>query len=60
MTEEPAEQMGAVSEGADSFMQDIPRENCPYPPDSIEREEWLKGWDQAAGGEAPPEPDGCL
>ena len=58
MSEEPEEPTGAVSEGADSFLQDIPRENCPYTPDSTKREEWLKGWDQATTGEAPPEPHG--
>jgi ribosome modulation factor len=52
MTEEPQEAAGAASEGADSWLQGLPRENCPYPPDAIEREEWLKGWDQAVVGEA--------
>jgi ribosome modulation factor len=58
MTKEADEPTGIASEGADSFLQDIPRENCPYPPDSDDREEWLKGWDQAAAGEAPTEPRG--
>jgi ribosome modulation factor len=58
MTEEPEGPTSAVSAGADSFLQGIPRENCPYPPDTDEREEWLRGWDRAAAGEARPEPDG--
>lgn len=35
-------------EGTDSFMQGLPRENCPYPPGADERERWLTGWDVAA------------
>jgi ribosome modulation factor len=58
VTEEPDDPTGAASEGAVSFLQDIPRERCPYPPDSAKRDQWLKGWDQAAAGEGPPEPDG--
>jgi ribosome modulation factor len=61
MIQEPGEAeepTGAASEGADSFMRDIPRENCPYPPGSDDREDWLRGWDQAAAGTAPPEPRG--
>ncbi len=36
------------AEGMASYLHELPRENCPYPPDSDEREPWLEGWDQAA------------
>jgi ribosome modulation factor len=58
MNEEPEDPTGAGSEGAASFLRGLPRENCPYQPDSTEREQWLKGWDQAAAGEASAEPQG--
>ena len=38
---------GAFSEGRGAFLRGLPRENCPYPPDATEREEWLNGWDRA-------------
>ncbi len=47
----------AVSAGADSFRQGIPRKDFLYAPDADEREEWLKGWGQAAAGERLPEAD---
>jgi ribosome modulation factor len=48
MSDEPPQPTGAFTEGADSYLKGLPRENCPYPPDSVEREEWLAGWDQTA------------
>jgi ribosome modulation factor len=51
MTDEPQGVTGAVSEGADSCAQGVPRADCPYPPDSTGREEWLKGWDEAAAAD---------
>jgi ribosome modulation factor len=47
MTENPAAS-SIYSAGADSFAQGWKREDCPYPPDAGEREEWLRGWDEAA------------
>jgi len=38
----------AFSEGMNSYLFDAPRENCPYPAGSDEREMWLEGWDQTA------------
>jgi len=35
-------------EGTVSFLQGLPREDCPYPPGADEREGWLTGWDLAA------------
>jgi len=34
-------------EGMDSFGRGVPREACPYPEDSDERELWLSGWEEA-------------
>jgi ribosome modulation factor len=39
---------GAFDEGRASYLHGLPREDCPYPPDSDEREPWLEGWDQTA------------
>ncbi len=52
MNEPPELPEGAVSEGEASFNRGLPRENCPYPPGAIEREEWLSGWDRAAASPA--------
>ena len=35
-------------EGAASYSHGLPREDCPYPPGSNEREPWLEGWDESA------------
>lgn len=48
MKDEPQLPKGVFSEGADSYLHGVPRENCPYPPDSIERAEWFDGWNQTA------------
>jgi ribosome modulation factor len=36
------------SEGVDAYLLERLREHCPYPYDSVERDAWLKGWDQTA------------
>jgi ribosome modulation factor len=36
------------AEGTASYLHGLPRDNCPYPPNSDEREPWLEGWDQPA------------
>ena len=48
MTDEPKLPRNVSDEGTASFLRGLPREDCPYPPGSEEREEWLSGWDQAA------------
>jgi ribosome modulation factor len=48
MTHEPDLPEGVYAEGRASFAQGWPRQDCPYPPDADEREEWLRGWDDAA------------
>ena len=48
MTDEPKQPRNMSDEGAASFLHGLPRKDCPYPPDSEAREEWLSGWDQAA------------
>jgi ribosome modulation factor len=48
MNEEVQLPKGVVSEGADSYLRGLPREDCPYPPGSAEREDWIEGWNQAA------------
>ena len=54
-----ADQAGAppslYKEGSDSFNQGWPRDDCPYPPESEDREEWLRGWNTAATGAPPPQ-----
>ena len=58
MSDQPDPPPGIYNEGVDSFNQGWPREDCPYPPDSDERSEWLRGWDDAAqGGDAFEVPD---
>ncbi len=47
MTEE-REPRNVADEGAASFGHGLPREDCPYPPGSEDREGWLAGWDRAA------------
>ncbi len=49
MNKDPRLPEGVFSEGVDSYIRGLPCEDCPYPPDSTERDEWLKGWDNAAG-----------
>jgi len=41
------------TEGADSCARGLPRGDCPYPPGSAERDQWLAGWDQTAAVAAP-------
>jgi len=48
MTEEPKLPRNVSDEGSASFSRGLPREDCPYPPGSEDREEWLSGWDKAA------------
>ena len=36
------------SEGVDAYLLERVREHCPYPPESVEREAWLEGWDRTA------------
>ena len=48
MNETPQLPRGIFSEGADSCLHGLPRENCPYPPGSAERGAWLEGWNQTA------------
>jgi ribosome modulation factor len=33
--------------GIDAYGADTPRDDCPYPAGSDEREVWLGGWDEA-------------
>jgi hypothetical protein len=54
MNEEFQQPKGIVSEGADSYLRGLPREDCPYPPGSAEREERIEGWNQAG------RPDGTV
>ena len=55
MSEEAAAPSGVYHEGFDSFDQGLPRDNCPYPPDSEDREDWLRGWNDAASGQSSPQ-----
>ena len=48
MTDDPGPPRNVSDEGTASFLHGLPREDCPYPPDSEDREEWLSGWDHAA------------
>jgi ribosome modulation factor len=48
MNDDPALPQNVSDEGTASFLQGLPREDCPYPPGSEDRDEWLSGWDQAA------------
>ena len=51
MNDEAAERPSVYQEGFDSFDHGLPRDNCPYPPDSEDREDWLRGWNDAASGQ---------
>ncbi len=55
MSDETAPRPSVYQEGVDSFTQGWPRDNCPYPPDSEDREDWLRGWNDAASGQSPPQ-----
>ena len=55
MSEEAAASPSVYQEGFDSFEQGWPRDNCPYPPDSDGREDWLRGWNDAAAGQSAPQ-----
>jgi ribosome modulation factor len=48
MTDEPEMPRNVSDEGTASFWHGLPRDDCPYPPGSEDRAEWLSGWDQAA------------
>jgi ribosome modulation factor len=48
MTKEPEPPQNVSDEGAASLLHGLPREDCPYPPASEDREEWLSNWDRAA------------
>jgi ribosome modulation factor len=48
LTQETELPQTVSDEGTDSFLKGLPRENCPYPPGSGERDAWLTGWDKAA------------
>jgi ribosome modulation factor len=48
MTNETQLPMNVSDEGAASYSRGLPREDCPYPPGSDERDAWLNGWDEAA------------
>ena len=37
----------AVDEGIDAYCQSVSRNACPYAPGTREREDWLRGWDEA-------------
>ena len=41
-------------EGMDAFGRGVPREACPYPDGSEERELWLSGWEEAKALNARP------
>jgi len=47
MSDDPEIDEAIMQEGAASHVGGLPRENCPYPPDSPEREAWLKGWERS-------------
>jgi hypothetical protein len=48
MNDEPALPEDVLSEGEASYQRGLPREDCPYPPGSEERDAWLTDWDRAA------------
>jgi ribosome modulation factor len=50
MNDEPQPLKGVHLEGAQACRLGLPRQNCPYPPGSTEREAWLDGWNKAANG----------
>jgi ribosome modulation factor len=47
MTDETELPETVSDEGAASYLRGLPLEDCPYPPGTDEREEWLTGWDLA-------------
>ena len=55
MIDESAAPPGVYQEGSDSCDQGLPRDNCPYPPDSEDREDWLRGWNDAASRRSLPQ-----
>ncbi len=60
LTETPLPDRGVITEGIDSYRRGRSPEDCPYPPNSADREAWRKGWDEAAAqdsgqGPTPPE-----
>ena len=50
MNKDPQTLYGVFSEGMDSYLHELPRDSCPYPLGSTEREAWLGGWDQTEYG----------
>jgi hypothetical protein len=50
MNSEPQLLYGVFSEGMDSYLRELPREDCPYASGSAEWVAWLRGWDQTAHG----------
>ena len=50
MNREPQLLYSVFSEGMDSYLHELPRDDCPYPLGSSEREAWLGGWDQTEYG----------
>ena len=50
MNKEPQILYGVFSKGMDSYLHELPRDSCPYPLGSTEREAWLGGWDQTEYG----------
>ena len=50
MNKDPQTLYGVFSEGMDSYLHELPRDSCPYPLGSTEREAWLGGWDQTDNG----------
>jgi ribosome modulation factor len=48
MSEDLPPPKSVFDEGMASYLSGLPRQDCPYPPGSDEREQWLLGWDQTA------------
>lgn len=48
----------AITEGARARMQGRPKDACPYPAGSPEREAWLEGYDGLPADRAPDSPLG--
>ncbi|WP_380874611.1 hypothetical protein ACFB49_00100 [Sphingomonas sp. DBB INV C78] len=49
------EGVNPMGQGIDDHAHGVPRDDCPYSPDSAEAKAWLQGWDhgeQAESGEA--------
>ena len=36
-----------VEEGVDAYCAGIPRNACPYQPETQDRIDWVRGWDEA-------------